>query len=251
VILRQDSGEGWAFFANGISYLFVIVGLFFVRTKSYTVQREGPRFSIKQMVEGIQYIRQDRVILVLISMVAILSFFGAPFSQQIPVFARDVFSSPLDNADSVAARNSLMVSFQGLGALIASISLAIFSTSRRKGMVLTLGQFAFGAALVGISLTKSVDLTYLLIAMAGWGQVSQMALTNTMIQQKVPDNLRGRVISTYLWVLQGATPFGSLLIGSVAQSLGAPIAVLLGGSICLIAYSVIHLRNKYIRQLKL
>lgn len=251
LIILKDAGEGWAFFANGISYLVVIISLLSVRTKSHTVTTTGPRFSIKQMLEGMQYIRQEKTILTLISMVAVLSFFGVPFAQQIPVFAKQVISSPLDSADVVATRNSLLISCQGMGALIASVYLAVSSRNRNKGRILTMGQFAFSIALIGISLSAKADLTYGLMALAGWGLVSQLALTNTLIQQKIPDNLRGRVISTYFWVLQGATPFGSLLIGVIAQYFGAPGAVLFSGCICFLLYTIIHLKNPFIRHLKM
>ncbi len=250
LVLIQNSGEGWAFFANGISYLFVIVGLLFVRTTSHIEQIDGPRFSFSQMAEGLNYIRHERTIFLLLSMILVLSFFGVPFSQQIPVFARDVFGTAVDNADSIAARNSLMVSFQGVGALIASILLAFLSANPRRGILLTLGQFAFGAALIGICLSPQVEYAYFFITIAGWGLVSHLASTNTIIQQRIPDRLRGRVISAYLWVQQGATPFGSLLIGFIAQTLGAKSAVLAGGAICLIMYAIIHLRNPAIRHLR-
>ncbi|MGQ9816292.1 MAG: MFS transporter, partial [Candidatus Roseilinea sp.] len=60
---------------------------------------------------------------------------------------------------------------------------------------------------------------------------------------------RGRVISTYLWALQGVAPFGSLFIGALAQQFGAPAAVLCGGGVCLLAVIAIHLKTPIIRQI--
>jgi MFS family permease len=87
-----------------------------------------------------------------------------------------------------------------------------------------------------------------MMILAGWGTVTQLALTNTLIQLIIPDELRGRVISIYFWAQQGAAPFGSLLVGWMAQSFGAPSAVLVGGVACLIVILAVHSRQPTIRQ---
>jgi Transmembrane secretion effector len=82
----------------------------------------------------------------------------------------------------------------------------------------------------------------------GWGTVTQLAMTNTLIQLLVPNNLRGRVISTYLWAQNGVAPFGSLLVGWMAQTFGAPFAVLVGGGVCLGVAAVVHVVTPAIRR---
>jgi hypothetical protein len=74
-------------------------------------------------------------------------------------------------------------------------------------------------------------------------------LTNTLIQLSVPDDLRGRVISTYLWAMQGVAPFGSLFLGWLAQTIGAPTAVLIGGGVTVLVVSLAHLLNPTVRRM--
>jgi len=249
LVLLQDNGEGWAFFANGVSYLFVIVGLLFVNSRSKIKPQAENRSILTGFKEGQVYIRGTSTVALIISLVAIFGFFGFPFGQQIPVFARDVLQSAGDTNAAVATRNSLLVTAQGVGALIAAVSLAVFSTIRRKGLALSAGQVVFAAALIGLSASRSMGTTLPLMVLVGWGMVTQLALANTLIQLAVPDELRGRVISTYLWAMQGIAPFGSLFLGMLAQNWGAPAAVALGGSVCLIAAISIHSFQPAVRRI--
>ena len=85
-----------------------------------------------------------------------------------------------------------------------------------------LGQIAFIIPLIALGYTTSFGISLFLLMVIGWGTVTQLVSINTLIQIKVPDELRGRVFSIYLWALQGVAPFGSLLIGWLAQNWGVP-----------------------------
>ncbi|MGQ9903239.1 MAG: MFS transporter [Anaerolineae bacterium] len=248
LVLLGEQGEGWAFFANGVSFLFVIIGLLFVRTMPQTRASAARAGAVQEFREGQRYIRSSAVVALLIVMAAIPGFFGFTAIQQMPVFARDIFQQPGDTESIVAARNSALMTAQGIGALAAAVVLATFSAMKRKGALMTAGQFAFSAALVLIAFSRSLPAALPLMIIIGWGSVTQLATTNTLVQLLVPNELRGRVISTYLWALQGVAPFGSLFIGALAQQFGAPAAVLCGGGVCLLAAIAIHLKMPIIRQ---
>lgn len=248
LLLLHDQGFGWAFLANGISYLFVIFSLLFIRSKPRVVEPEAPRRSlVADFMDGQKFIRATPVVFMLILIVTIPSFFGFPFGQQMPVFASDILRGAQDTSTDVAARNSLLITAQGLGALIAAGMLALFSQIRRKGLALVVGQIAFALALIGFSFSRQAGLAAGLLVVVGWGTVTQLALTNTLIQLAVPDELRGRVISTYFWAQSAVAPFGSLAIGFLAQQLGAPVAVRIGGVICLLGYVVAHMLKPTVR----
>lgn len=251
LILLQDSGEGWAFFANGVSYLFVIIGL--LRIKPIQPSNSGQSglgsLSIQDFIEGKRYIRQTGIIVLLLLMIAIPGFLGFPFLQLIPVFARNLLQQVGDTTTIVATRNSILVTSQGVGALLASLILASFSLFRQKGKMLMAGQYAFALALVGLGFSRGLGTAIPLMALLGWGIVMQLALTHTLIQLTVPDELRGRVISAYLWVLQGSAPFGSLFLGFLVQVWGAPNTLVLSGSICLLSYLFFHVTRPTLRKL--
>jgi MFS family permease len=251
LVLLQDKGEGWAFFANGVSYLVVIVSLFFVRPNHEYSSNTGQRVSgLTAFREGQRFIRGSVAVALLIVMASVPGFFGFPAIQQVPVFARDIFHQVGDTDAIVAARNSAMITAQGVGALIAAVTLATFSMMRRKGRLLTAGQFVFAGALVALAFAPTLGASLPLMTLIGWGTVTALAMTNTLIQLLVPNHLRGRVISTYLWALQGVAPFGSLFIGWMAQTFGAPVAVFAGGAICLGLAAIVHALTPTLRRIE-
>ncbi len=142
----------------------------------------------------------------------------------------------------------VLIIAQGVGALIAALTISIFSNIKHKGMVLTVGQFVFAGALIGFSLARSIGLAMFFLVLVGWGTVTHLAMTNTLIQLAIPNDFRGRVMSTYFWAQSGVAPLGSLFIGWLAQVYGAPFAVTVGGSVCLIGYLAIHIVSPRVRQ---
>ena len=251
LVLVKNQGEGWAFFINGVSFLFVIVGLFFVRTP-YKVnaadQANGKRSMMAEFSEGQRYILGNAAVVLIILMAAVIGFFGFPFGQQIPAVARDVLKQFGDTETIVKARTSALYIAQGVGALAAALIISIYSDIKRKGLLLAIGQFIFAFALIGIALTRSLTLVLGLIVLLGLSIVTQLATMNILIQVAVPDALRGRVFSTYLWALQGVAPFGSLFIGWVAQTWNVPLAALICGGVCLLAAILIHALNPTFRR---
>jgi MFS family permease len=251
LILVKNQGEGWAFFANGVSFLFVIVSLFFVRTPYRVVKTTPSKEKLNftaEFRESWNYIRGNTLVLLIIILVALIGFFGFPFTQQIPALARDVLHRVADTEEIIKARTSALYLAMGIGALIAALFVSAFSTLRRKGLLMSLGQFVFAAILVLLAFTRNLPLALALICILGWATVTQFMMMNTLIQLDVPDELRGRVYSVYLWASQGVAPFGSLFIGWLAQVAGVLHAALVCGGICLLAVLFIHAKWPLLRQ---
>ena len=248
-LLTLNNGAGKVFLSNGISYLFVIGGLFFVRTR-YQVQSDttGNRNLRAEFGEGQRYIRQNSLVSQIIIMMAVVGFFGFPLLQQIPAVAKDVLAQASDTEQIVAARNSALYTFQGIGALVAAFSIAFFTSFKKKGAWLTYGQYTFIFALIILSFMRTVIPAYVLLMVIGWGTVTQLAIMNVLIQVQVPNGLRGRVFSTYLWAIQGVAPFGSLLIGWWAQTWGVTRTLLVCGIIVFAILSGLHLKTPEIRK---
>ncbi|HEX5943210.1 MAG TPA: MFS transporter, partial [Anaerolineales bacterium] len=117
-----------------------------------------------------------------------------------------------------------------------------------KGFMVTLGQIAFIVPLIALGYVVSLNISLILLVLMGWGTVTQLVSMNTLIQVSVPNALRGRVFSVYLWALQGVAPFGSLLIGWLAQNWGVPLAALTGGLVSLISIGALHLVSPSVRR---
>jgi MFS family permease len=254
LLLLQGVGEGWAFFANGVSYLFVIAGLLVVRTTPVntpvqpTLGTAERHTALDAFREGQNYIRNTSLVAILVGIAAVFGFFGFTPIQQLPVFAKDVLGEAGDTDATVAARNSVLAIAQGIGALVASFTLLAFSNIRRKGLLLTVGSIVFSVALMGMAWSRSLFTALSMMLVIGWGSVTTLALMNTIIQLTVPNALRGRVFSTYLWALQGVAPFGSLFVGWLTQTLGAPIAVTICGLACLMAFAAVNFSTATVRR---
>jgi hypothetical protein len=248
-LLTSTGTEGSVFLGNGISFLFVIAGLLLAQTR-YKVPREleiskglGLEFR-----EGFGYIRRNSVVAAIILMAALIGFFGFPLIQQIPALARDVLKTTADTEAMVAARTSHLYAAQGAGALVAALLAAYMNASRNKGFMVALGQIAVIFPLIALAYVPNLNVAFVLLLFIGWGTVTQLVSMNTLIQVGVPNGIRGRVFSVYLWGLQGVAPFGSLLIGWLAQSWGVPFAALIGGVISLVSISALHLISPGVRR---
>ena len=248
-LLTSTGTEGSVFLANGISFLFVIGGLSLARTNFKLPRETDEQKSLgAEFREGITFIRRNSLVTSIILMAALIGFFGLPLLQQIPALARDVLGTLADTEAMVAERTSLLYAAQGAGALTAAFMAAILSTSRKKGQWVVMGQIAFIFPLIGLGYATKIHASTMLLLLIGWGTVTQLVAMNTLIQLKVPNELRGRVFSIYLWALQGVAPFGSLVIGWIAQNWGVPLSALVGGLVSLITVGGLHLINPSVRK---
>ncbi len=240
-LISATGSEGSVFLVNGISFIFVIIGLLIART-SFKVEGEaapsqGMRSEFKA---GLIYIRQNTVVLSAILMSALLGFFGIPLLQQIPALARDVLRTVLDTEPMIASRTSSLYTAQGVGAVVAAFIVAYLSSANKSKMLLW-GQIAFIFPVITLGIITNMNLALVLLAFIGWGTVTQLVMMNTMIQMEVPNDLRGRVFSIYFWALQGVAPFGSIMVGWLAQTWNVQTAIVLGGVACLLGVILVRL----------
>ena len=240
-IIAATGHEANVFLANGMSYLFVIAGLFLAQTRFRVEHVNTSNTNMRaEFQEGLAYIRSNMGVLSIILLAALVGFFGMPMIQQIPALARDVLKTIVDTESIVATRTSNLYAAQGVGALLASF-LTITLVSANKQRMLLLGQIAFILPLIALGFTRDGNVAFILMTFIGWGIVTQLVNMNTLIQTEVPDHLRGRVFSVYFWGLQGVAPFGSIVIGGIAQTWSVPSAAIAGGTICLLGIILIRL----------
>ncbi len=243
LVLIRNGGEGWAFLINALSFLVVLVGLAFVRQPYRTDAARLSKTSVPVLFhQGWEYVRAHAAVTLVILLAMLVGFFGFPFGQQIPAVARTVLAQVGDTETLIRARTSALYAAQGVGAFLASIFLAFFSNLKRKGVALGIAEGIYALALIAMAFLRSLPFALVLVAILGWAMVTQMTLMNTMIQLEVPDELRGRVFSFYLWALQGVAPFGSLFVGWLAQWQGVPRAAFLCGMLCLAVVFMAHHR---------
>lgn len=248
LLLFPKNGEGWIFLFNGISFVTIIISLFFVRARYRIPPEPRTRSMMDEFREGGRFIITNTSVGAIIFIAAILGLFAFPIVQQLPVVSKDLLGQVGDTKSIVDTRNSMLYAAQGVGALIAAFSIAVNNSARTRGSRLLLGQAGFILGIIALPFSRSLWLTLALIAAMGWGSVTQLATMNTLIQLQIPNGLRGRVFSIYLWALQGVAPFGSLLIGWMTQELGLSVTAIACGVICLISIGGIQLLNPNMRK---
>jgi MFS family permease len=214
-------GPALCFLVNGLSYGAVIWGLLQMRLPPF-VPHPAIASAWTSFREVIAYLGHDRRAASLVVLTAIVSLFGFPFLALMPVFARDVLHSD-------ARGYGLLLASVGLGAVLGAIGIALVGSRFPKGPLQIAGGTGFGLAVALFSTGRTLPLCVAVLAAAGCLMVANNALTNTMIQTGVPDQLRGRIMGFYSFMFVGMAPIGAFQAGYVAEHLGAPTAVGVGG----------------------
>ncbi|MGH7547037.1 MAG: MFS transporter [Gemmatimonadales bacterium] len=233
-------GVGICFFLNGASYFAVIAGLLAMRLPPYV---PAPRTDSvwAGLREAVAFIRGDRRVSTLVLLMASLSIFGFPYLVMMPVFARDVL-------DQGAAGYGVMMASVGMGALVGALGVAVLGPRIRKGVTLLAAGGSFGVLLLGFALSRAYLVSVALLALTGGAMIVNNALANTTIQTLVPDALRGRVMGFYSFVFVGLAPLGSFQLGALAERIGTPEAVALGGALSALAVALAAWRVPELRR---
>jgi MFS family permease len=141
----------------------------------------------------------------------------------------------------------LLMAASGAGALAGALTLAMKQAVRGLERWVAFSAAGFGVSLIFFSLSRWFWLSAVLLLPVGFSMIVQMASSNTLIQAIVPDSLRGRVMAVYSMMFMGMAPFGALLAGALAQRIGAPITVMIGGTLCIVGAVAFWLRLPALR----
>ncbi len=218
-------GEGLVFVLNALSYGAVLWALQAVELRDQGSR--GRSSVLRTMGEGFRYAFGFRPIRAILMLLAMISVVGIPYTVLLPAFARDVLGGD-------ATTLGLLTASAGLGALVGALTLASRDTVRGLGTAIPRALFLFGAALIGFSLSRNAWLSAALLVSAGFGVMIATASMNTIIQTLVEEGKRGRVMSLYAMAFFGLYPVGALLGGALADKIGAPVTVGVGGAACLL-----------------
>jgi MFS family permease len=242
-------GVAGCFIANGISFAFVVIAMMLVKFDRDKAREAKPSRSVKDkgvflgdLLAGFRYVAGRPRVSMLLIISAVASLFGAPYIYMTPVFARDIFHLGETGL-------ALLQGMAGAGALFGALFLAYLGDFRRKGWFVLCGVFAFAVCLVGFSLSTHVGLSLFFLFALGFGIVCSVAVTNTLLQKLVTDEMRGRVMSMFMLSFIGAMPIGNLLAGAVSHRFGVPRTLAAGGIIIALFVTVVGLRYPRMREL--
>lgn len=223
-ILIAAVGEGYCFLIDGISYLAVIASLLAIKIDGQAVTKSAASV-FAQLKEGWTYVSTFAPIRTVLALFAIVSFMGVPYTVLMPIFATKILHGGPHTL-------GFLMGAVGVGSVGAALSLAARKSVRGLYRVIPAVAAIFGAGLIAFSFSRNYWLSLALMVVTGFGMMQFSAASNTVIQTIVEDDKRGRVMSYYMMAYMGASPFGSLLAGSLAPVIGAPGTVLLCGIGC-------------------
>jgi MFS family permease len=175
---------------------------------------------LKNMLEGINFIRHNKLFYTFMGMTFFNSVFGMAYLILMPVFARDVLA--------VGSRGfGFLQAAGGAGALIGTLSVAYFSDHRRLPLQAARGAVLFGMLLLLFAFSRAYPLSLALALLLGTASQFYITAINTILQLNLPEHLRGRVMGVYglTWDLM---PVGGTIAGTIAEIGGAPAAVAVG-----------------------
>jgi MFS family permease len=239
-ILLAWKGPGWAFMANGVSYIAVLAGLLMMRVPRHKPKRESAGRT-ERILEGLRYVRAHEHLGTLMLIVAIVSIFAFPYTVLMPVFA--------DNILHVGEHGyGVMMAVAGVGSLLGALSLTVQSgrDTTRRGRIIFTGVIGLPLALGVFALSNSYIVSLLALVVVGWTMISINATINTLVQTSVPDELRGRVNGVFAFLFIGMAPAGNLQAGILADWLGAPATLAIGALICAATTAYALLRRRHI-----
>jgi MFS family permease len=224
-ILVARIGEGWCFAANSVSYIAVLIGLLLMKVRS--VPRISHRSPMEDIIEGFRWVNRTKIIRSLLFLIGLVSLVGMPYTVLMPVFADKILHG--------GARGlGILMGATGVGALFGALTLAAKTGIKGLGRWVTITCATLGISLFLFSFSTSFWLSAALLLPCGYSMMLQMACSNTLIQTIVPDHLRGRVMSLYSMMFMGMAPFGAFFGGALANRIGAPMTVAVGGIACVL-----------------
>lgn len=242
-------GLAGCFLANALSYVAVVAGLRMVRFERSVKDDGGPIRSLKDkgafiqdLVEGFRYVGQRPRVSMLLMISAVTSLFGAPYISMTPVFARDVFHLGETGL-------ALLMGTAGAGALFGALFLAYLGDFRHKGWFVLGGDFAFAVCLICFSLSTNIVVSLIFLFALGFGIVCSVAVSNTLLQKLVTDEMRGRVMSMFMLSFIGAMPIGNLVAGAASHRFGVQHTLAAGGLIIAVFVVILTLRSPRLREL--
>lgn len=234
-ILVASIGEGWCFLINAISYVAVVISLIKMKLKPHQVKQTNKNI-VGELKEGFSYAYKFLPIRYLIALLALVSIASTPVTMLAPVIATKYL---MGNASTYG----FLIAAYGSGALVGAIILLNKKSVLGLGRIIAAAVMLFGVGAAAFSFSRFFPLSILFMMITGLGMMLEVASTNTMIQTIVEEDKRGRVMSFYGMAFRGMSPFGSIIGGSLASVIGAPITLLSGGIVCMLGAGL------YIRKL--
>lgn len=231
------------FYANAISFIPLVVGLFFININGDPSKKKSSlQESLKELLG---YIKANKVLLDIIVLLTILSIFAMNFSVLVPLFAKYTLKQ-----NSIGF--GMLMTYMGLGSFFGAILIAYLSKKVSYLKLMIINAFGLNIFQILMALSKNYTQASISIFGAGFCLIGYIILSNTTMQLLSTNEIRGRIMSIYSLVFLGVTPLGSIFSGILANYIGIKFAIF-SGAIVGFLVCLLYLKRfvLYIREAKL
>lgn len=216
------AGFDWAFMTMAALYGLAILGLTQVTWKPATAPGEvgaSPKevwlSSLRDIAEGVRYVRRDRVMFTLLAVSFVSSLFGMPYLFLLPGYVADIFGGD-------GSEIGILIGISAAGSLVGSLVLASLP-DRRRGLVLLIGTLVLAIGLVLFSTTESYVIAAFFMIVVGFGSALRQTLSQGLLQAYVENAYRGRVMSLFMTQFS-VMQVGTFFVGVAAEIVGIRVA---------------------------
>lgn len=227
------SGEGACFVINALSFIAVLIALSAMRIDAIKISVEKRQHPLKELLLGLKYALGFRKIRNILFFGTVIGFVGMPYGVLMPMYAKDTLHGN-------SATLGFLTGAAGIGALAGALYLARRKSAYGLGNIIMATCVVFGTGIVLLSLSKSFPVSLVLMFFCGLGLMLQTASSNVTLQSIVQDDMRGRIMSFYIFSFMGAAPFGCLIAGAAAARIGLENTLMISGAVCIATAGVFH-----------
>lgn len=228
-VIIAKAGLSWCFGVNAFSYVTVLIGLFLIRLPVWTAP-EHLASPLEGIREGVRYMRDTPSISALMRFVAVYSILGVPYLTLMPVVARDQLGLG-------AGGYGALLACVGIGGVTGALTLAAVGDRIRRTQLLSYASYVFATLLIAFSLVRDASLAYPILLGVGFTMILNNAVANSTLQHLVPNELRGRLMAAYSFIVVGMSQvLGSVLAGSIAHAIGVSWSIG-GAAAVMLAYA--------------
>ena len=223
-LLLAVSTEAFCFVANALSKILIIVMVMMMAITPRLIERTAAS-PWQQLAEGARYAWNIIPIRWLLPIVATISFMVTPYQTLMPIFAAEVYGGG-------AGMLGFLIGAAGGGGVIGMLALASRRDVRGLTRWITFASLCAGLGVLVFALSPWLPLSFAALAVTGFGSVVNGMAVSTVIQTIVDDRMRGRIMGIFSVAFLGMYPLGSLAGGALAEIIGAPATLAIGGGIC-------------------
>jgi predicted MFS family arabinose efflux permease len=227
------------FAVNAVSFLVVIYTLMSLRVKHIPpTQQKSMRH---ELTGGLQYVRQQSVLLALIVLAATTTFLGFAVLTFLPLFTKSVFQQG-------AGTYSHLLAFSGAGSVVGALIVAWLGKFKRMGLTALLMQALYGVFIIAFAWSRTLWVSDILLFLTGAALMVVFSSVTSLVQLIAPNEMRGRVMSIYMVAFRGGMPLGSLASGYLATFFGAPNVIAMNGGLLIVVAAYFLVRSHGVRE---